>query len=76
MAIITAPYLLNAGRQADWGYFCLGRKEEKQERTRYFRIKYTEKDILEHFATYGPVEKMLKIPGRFMHVTRDFAGDV
>ncbi|CZT10469.1 uncharacterized protein RCO7_10499 [Rhynchosporium graminicola] len=53
MAIITAPYLLDAGRQADWGYFCLGCKEEKQEDTRHFRIKYTRGDILEHFARHG-----------------------
>ena len=68
MAIITAPYLLDAGRQADWGYFCLGCGEEKEEKTRHFRIKYTREDMLEHGARYGPVERMPRIPGRFMHV--------
>ncbi|CZT13066.1 uncharacterized protein RAG0_16659 [Rhynchosporium agropyri] len=71
MAIITALYLLDAGRQADWGYFCLGCKEEKQEDTRHFRIKYTKGDILEHFARHGKVKVMPRIPGRFMHVTED-----
>ncbi|KAI9742741.1 MAG: hypothetical protein M1818_003470 [Claussenomyces sp. TS43310] len=72
MAIITAPYLLNAGRQADWGYFCLGceeEKEEKEEKTRHFRIKYTSEDILEHVARYGPSKETPRIPGRFMHFT-------
>jgi hypothetical protein len=69
MAIITAPYLLDAGRQADWGYFCLGCREETDEKTRHFRIKFTREDVPEHFARYGPVEEMPEIPGRFMHVS-------
>ncbi|KAL2753124.1 hypothetical protein ACRALDRAFT_1036659 [Sodiomyces alcalophilus JCM 7366] len=68
MAIITAPYLFDAGRQADWGYFCLGCKDEKEE-TRHFRIKYTREGISEHIARYGPVKETPRIPGRFMHVT-------
>ncbi|KAG9253166.1 uncharacterized protein F5Z01DRAFT_624272 [Emericellopsis atlantica] len=32
------PHLWDAGRQADWGYFCLGCKEEKEEDgTKHFR---------------------------------------
>lgn len=68
MALITAPYLLDAGRQADWGYFCLGCREEKGEKTRHFRIKYTRADMREHVMRYGPVEETPRIPGRFMHV--------
>lgn len=70
MAIITAPYLIDAGRQADWGYFCHGCREEKEEKTRHFRNKYTREDALEHVARYGPVEEMPMIPGRFKHVTQ------
>ncbi|KAM9880931.1 hypothetical protein VDGL01_04939 [Verticillium dahliae] len=70
MAIITAPHLLDAGRQADWGYFCLGCREEKEEKTNHFRIKYIREDILEHIARYGSVEEMPRIPGRFMHVSQ------
>lgn len=70
MAIITAPYLFDYGRQADWGCFCLGCKEEKEEKTRHFRIKYTREEVPEHIARYGPVKETLRIPGRFMHVTQ------
>ena len=71
MAIITVPYLFDAGRQADWGYFCLGCSEEKEEATRHFRIKYTREEMLGHIARYGPVKEMPRIPNRFMHVTKD-----
>lgn len=70
MAIITAPYLFDSGRQADWGYFCLGCGEEKEEETRHFRIKYTREEVLEHIAKHGPVKKTPGIPGRFMHATQ------
>ncbi|TWU71610.1 hypothetical protein ED733_000479 [Metarhizium rileyi] len=70
MAIITAPYLFDFGRQADWGYFCLGCKEEKEEKTRHFRMKYTREEVSEHVARNGPVKEMPRIPGRFMHVTQ------
>ncbi|KAI1260729.1 hypothetical protein F5Y18DRAFT_245528 [Xylariaceae sp. FL1019] len=69
MAIITAPYFLDHGRYVDWGYFCTGCKEEKEEDTRHFRMKYTEAGLLEHFARYGPVEEMPRIPGRFTHAS-------
>ncbi|KAI1109115.1 hypothetical protein F5Y14DRAFT_433804 [Nemania sp. NC0429] len=69
MAIITAPYLLDNGRRVDWGYFCTGCREEKEEETRHFRIKYTKAGLLEHLAKYGPVEETPRIPGRFMHAT-------
>lgn len=71
MTIITAPYLFDCGRRADWGYFCLGCGEEKEEETRHFRIKYTREDILGHIARHGPVKEMPGIPGRFIHVTED-----
>ncbi|KAK0368428.1 F-box domain-containing protein [Colletotrichum limetticola] len=70
MAIITAPYLFDSGRQADWGCFCLGCKEEKEEKTKHFRIKYTREEVSEHIARYGPVRETPRIPGRFMHVTQ------
>lgn len=70
MTIITAPYLFDSGRYSDWGYFCLGCKEEKEEETRHFRIKYTRKEISEHIARYGPVKETPRIPGRFMYVTQ------
>ncbi|KAI5861422.1 hypothetical protein GGS23DRAFT_576753 [Durotheca rogersii] len=67
MAIVTAPYLLDAGRQVDWGCFCLGCRDETDETARHFRIKYTREGILEHIARHGPVREMPRIPGRFMH---------
>jgi hypothetical protein len=70
MAIITAPYLFDSGRQVDWGYFCLGCQEEKDEKTKHFRIKYTREEISDHLARYGPVKETPRIPGRFMHVTQ------
>ena len=68
MTIITAPYLFNSGLQADWGYFCLGCQEEKEEKTMHFRIKYTRGGVSEYIAKYGPVKETPRIPGRFMHV--------
>ena len=70
MAIITAPYLFDAGRRADWGYFCLGCKNVKGPSTNHYRVKYTREEMLEHLAKYGPVEDMPGIPGRFVHVSR------
>ncbi|PFH58945.1 hypothetical protein XA68_13011 [Ophiocordyceps unilateralis] len=52
MTIITAPYLFDFGRQADWGYFCLGCEEETEEGTRHFRIKYTREEVLQHIASF------------------------
>ncbi|QPH19967.1 hypothetical protein C2857_005264 [Epichloe festucae Fl1] len=68
MAIITAPHLIDFGRQADWGYFCLGCKDENEETSRHFRTKYTREGISEHMARYGPVKEMPNIPGRYLHV--------
>lgn len=70
MAIITAPYLFNAGQHADWGYFCVGCKEEMEEKTKHFRIKYTREEIAAHIARYGPVREMPRIPGRFVHIAQ------
>lgn len=76
MSIITAPYLFDSGLQADWGYFCLGcREEEKEEETRHVRIKYTKEGLSEHIARYGPVKEMPLTPGRFMHMTAGQHGD-
>jgi hypothetical protein len=71
MAIISAPVLLNFGRQVDQGFFCLGCRDETDEKTKHFRIKYTTEDMPKHIASYGPVERTPRIPGRFMHVTKD-----
>ncbi|GJD02227.1 F-box domain-containing protein [Colletotrichum higginsianum] len=70
MAIITAPYLFDSGLQVDWGCFCLGCSEEKDEGTRHFRIKYTRQGMLDHIAKHGPVKEVPRIPGRFMHATQ------
>ncbi|KAG5942151.1 hypothetical protein E4U59_001312 [Claviceps monticola] len=56
MAIITAPYLIDFGRQADWGYFCVGCLDELRKTGRHFRTKYTREGISEHMARYGPVK--------------------
>jgi hypothetical protein len=69
MAIISAPVLLNAGRQVDHGFFCLGCRDETDEKTKHFRIKYTTEDMSEHITSYGRVERTPRIPGRFTHVT-------
>ena len=72
MAIISAPVLLNGGRQVDRGFFCLGCRDEANEKTKHFRIKYTTEDLLEHIASYGRVvERTPKIYGMFMHVTEN-----
>ncbi|KAF1948854.1 hypothetical protein CC80DRAFT_583333 [Byssothecium circinans] len=70
MAIITALYLFDSGRQADWGYFCVGCQEETEEKARHLRIKYTREEVSEHIARYGPMKETPRIPGRFMHVTQ------
>ena len=61
MAIISAPVLLNAGRQVDHGFFCLGCRDKDQIFSR-FRIKYTTEEMPEHIASYGQVE---------FHITKD-----
>ena len=71
MAIISAPVLLNAVRQVDHGFFCLGCRDETDEKTKHYRTKYTTEEMSEHIASYGRVERMPMIPGRFMHVTKD-----
>ncbi|KAG6183130.1 hypothetical protein E4U36_002856 [Claviceps purpurea] len=68
MTIITAPYLIDFGRQTDWGYFCVGCQDEVKERGRHFRTKYTREGILKHMARYGPVKEMPNIPRRYLHV--------
>jgi hypothetical protein len=71
MAIITALVLLNAGRQVDWGFFCLGCKEEyRKDKTRDFKIKYTTEHMLEHIASYGPVVANTMVPSKSMHCVR------
>lgn len=37
MAIISAPVLLNGGRQVDRGFFCLGCRDETKEKTKHTR---------------------------------------
>ena len=65
MAIITAPVLRCAGRDADWGCFCRGCREEKDETGRRFRVKNTSEEIVDHILELGPVVEMTKVPGRF-----------
>lgn len=68
MAIITAPYLFDAGRRADWGYFCLGcREAEEEEKSMFFRIKYTRQGISAHLKKYGPVVRDPETYYDFMH---------
>ena len=73
MAIISAPVLLNYGRQVDRGFFCLGCRDsdKSEEEPEHFRIKYTTEGMSGHIASYGRVERSLTIPGEFMHVTKD-----
>ncbi|KAG6057933.1 hypothetical protein E4U32_004849 [Claviceps aff. humidiphila group G2b] len=68
MTIITAPYLIDFGRQADWGYFCVGCLDELQETGRHFRTKYTREGISEHMARYGLLKKMFIKCDRYLHV--------
>ncbi|EFZ03050.1 F-box domain protein [Metarhizium robertsii] len=69
MAIITAPYLFDSGRQADWGYFCLGCGEESDdEETTDVRMKYLREEVLEHMVRYGPVREVPDEWDTFMHV--------
>ncbi len=70
MAIISAPVLLNAGQQVDHGFFCLGCRDNADGIIPCFRIKYTTKDMSEHIASYGRVERRPRIP-QFMHITKD-----
>ncbi|KID93402.1 F-box domain, cyclin-like protein, partial [Metarhizium majus ARSEF 297] len=70
MAIITAPYLFDSGRQADWGYFCLGCSEECDEETTDFRMKYLREEVLEHMVRYGPVREVPEELDTFMHVNQ------
>ena len=69
MAIISAPVLLNGGRQVDRGFFFLGCREEVNEKTKHFRIKYMKEDLLGHIVSYGRVVE--RTPKMFMHVTKD-----
>jgi hypothetical protein len=74
MAIISAPVLLNAGQQVDQGFFCLGCRDEMDEtdeKTKHFRIKYTTEEMPEHIASFGQVVRRPRIPGSFMHITKD-----
>ncbi|KAG6052541.1 hypothetical protein E4U17_005692 [Claviceps sp. LM77 group G4] len=62
------PYVIDFGRQADWGYFCIGCRQELEETGRHFRAKYTREGILGHMARYGSVKGMPRIPGRYLYV--------
>jgi len=68
MAVITAPVLLNGGRQADYGFFCKGCSGETDKRTMHWRIKYTAKEIPEHIARYGRIIKRRLKYLSLMHV--------
>ncbi|KAG6083484.1 hypothetical protein E4U31_006825 [Claviceps sp. LM219 group G6] len=68
MTIITATYLIDFGRQTDWGYFCVGCLDELQETGRHSRTKYTREGISEHMARYGLLKKMFIKYDRYLHV--------
>ncbi|PNS19669.1 Nucleic-acid-binding protein from mobile element jockey [Sphaceloma murrayae] len=68
MAIITAPYLFDAGRQADWGHFCAGCRDSNDWKGKHFRYRYTEAGMVEHVARYGVVEESSRVPGMMRHV--------
>ncbi|KAG6091472.1 hypothetical protein E4U30_006885 [Claviceps sp. LM220 group G6] len=67
MTIITAPYLIDFGRQADWGSFCVGCQDELKETGRHYRTKYTREGISEHMTRYGPVKEIPRTV-RYLHV--------
>ncbi|KAJ3485344.1 hypothetical protein NLI96_g5016 [Meripilus lineatus] len=73
MAIITAPVLLNGGRQTDRGFFCAGCQNEfaEAEGGKNFRVKYLAKELSEHIARFGRVVEHPKIPNTFVHATED-----
>lgn len=50
-SIISAPSLGPSGQSADWGYYCIGCREDKEPAT-HFRIKYTTDDILDHLERH------------------------
>ena len=72
MAIISAPHLYDRGRKADWGYFCLGCRDESDPRDRESRarIKFAREEIMEHFEAFGDVKPVKGVAGRFMHIRR------
>ena len=49
MTIITAPVLLNGGRQVDYGFFCRDCRDEI-DRNMHSKIKYTAEEIPGHIA--------------------------
>jgi len=55
MAVITAPVLLNGGRQADYGFFCKGCSGEIDKKTMHWRNKYRVKETPGH--RYGRIVK-------------------
>lgn len=56
MAVITAPYLFDSGRQADWGYFCLGCKiEGGRPHLLHYKTKFSRDGMLDHIRRFGPV---------------------
>jgi len=48
IAIITAPVLLNCGRQVDYGFFCRGCRDGTDVNAMHSRIKYTMEEMPGH----------------------------
>ena len=63
LAIISAPVLFDAGRQADEGFYCLGCSKMSDS-----RIKYTTEYFPEHIASYGRIVRCMLGYNVFMHV--------
>ncbi|KAG5974138.1 hypothetical protein E4U55_000082 [Claviceps digitariae] len=65
---MTAPYLLDSGKQSDWGYLCLGcKKTSDGEVKRHLRGSYTREGMLKHIEKYGPLVEDPDAPGKFIH---------
>jgi hypothetical protein len=66
MAIISAPILLNRGRQVNHGFFCHGCRETN-ENAKHFSIKYTTEEMSEHIASCERVVEVERIPRARSH---------
>ena len=67
MTIITAPVLLNGGRQVDYGFFCRDCRDEI-DRNMHSKIKYTAEEIPGHIANSRAQNKDL---WQVLHVKSD-----
>lgn len=73
MTIIPAPHLFDAGRQVDWGVFCLGCRHKYDKTGQYTGTGHTQKQLAAHMERYGPLKCMTgpgRLPRIFSHDTR------